>query len=307
MAMKGCVFLFVFLVLGATGVLHADDLLDARLDALKKKVQRRNYSDTAILDEQNLTVPKALTEEEKELDAKIRAMEKEMDTDPSMMRQQVARPRRVRRTDQNDSANWLTPALLDQLSGGEAAPDEEEETSWVQAELARQESLRQEKLTREEEQTLVEQRVQEKIRKDTRSPLAPADDYNQSLQSIISGRTPAEEAPSEWSSRRFLYNRFQRRSSSPDIEELSESSSSIFPSPGSRAQTAGTDAKKTPSFLEQQKLDYQRSPFSTVVQQRADEKEQEPIRRRIHPSTRSRDENPFEKEWVPDMKTSIWD
>lgn len=307
MAMRGNVFLSVLFVLGATGVLHADDAVDAKLNELKKKKPQRVYSVAAVLSDQNLIVPKETSDEEKALDEKIRAMERELDAKPVVVSRQVARSRPVARPEEDSPANWLTPALLDQSSRKNGALDEEE-TSWVTAELARQEGIRQEKLSQEEEMKLVEQRVEDEMRRNTTTSFAPADDYNDSLQNIISGGSPAAKALEESSrDQRLPFYRPQGFSPASNIQKTPENSSSLFPFP--RSQSSATAPKRSSSFSQSQglDLDFNSRPASTVSRQPPDVEDPEPIRTRMRPAAPFREKNPFEKEWVPSMQKSIWD
>jgi hypothetical protein len=305
--MSGRIFLSLFFVLGATEVLHADNVLDAKLNALKEKAQKRSRYARATLDDQRLVVPQDASDEEKALDKKIEAIEKELDQQPSMLQRQAPRPRPVVRPQDDSPANWLTPALLNPSSETDASADEEG-SSWITAELARQEDLRQEKMSQEEEQALVEQRVQNEMRRNMISPDTVANGYNDSLQRIISGGSPAAKALEEIpGTPQFSGTRSQSRPQAPNRQRLSESSPSLFLFPGN--QTAETTSKRSSSFLQrpEMNLELNRNSFSTVSRPRPNEEDPEPIRRRINPAARSRETNPFEEDWAPIMKKSIWD
>lgn len=308
MAMRGRIFLSLFFVLGATEVLHADDVLDAKLNALKEKAQKRARYEPATLDDQRLVVPKGASDEEKALDKKIEAMEKELDQQPSLLRRQAPRPRPVVRPQDESPVNWLTPSLLDPSLKTDASADEED-TSWITAELARQEDFRQEKLSQEDEKALVEQRVQNEMRRRNMiSPDTLANGYNDALQRIISGDSPAAKAAEEIpGTARLPGTRYESRPQASNRQRLSESSPSLFLFPGN--QPAETTSKRSSSFLQRPEinLELNRNSFSTVSRQRPDEKAPEPIRRRIGPTAPSRETNPFEEDWAPVMKRSIWD
>ena len=108
--------------------------LDAALEAQKKKAQRRVYSDSALLTDQKLTVPRTPAEEEKELDKKLREMDAERDAKPAglalMPRAVTPAPRPV------EDKNWLTSAMLDKDAS--MTQTNEDENAWLLQELERQ-------------------------------------------------------------------------------------------------------------------------------------------------------------------------
>ena len=72
--------ILVLVALAAAGMVSspAEDL-DAALEARKKKVQRRVYTDSALLQDQNLTIPKAPSELEQEADKEFYEAEERLD------------------------------------------------------------------------------------------------------------------------------------------------------------------------------------------------------------------------------------
>jgi hypothetical protein len=108
--------------------------LDAALEAQKKKAQRHVYSDNALLTDQKLVVPRTPTEEEKELDKKLREMDAERERTPSglplLSRPAMAAPRVA------EDKNWLIPAVLDNEAS--MTKTNEDENAWLLRELERQ-------------------------------------------------------------------------------------------------------------------------------------------------------------------------
>ena len=306
-SMKSSLFLYLAIAMGFYGVVQAeDDRLDAKLNALKEKMQRRTYSELAELDDRDLVVPKSQTDEEKELDARIRAIEQKLNSGSTGIPQRTVVRRRVRRPNPSSSANWLTPEVLAQFSKKDESA-EEEDTSWVAAELARQEGLQQEKQSWEEEERLVKKRLQEELRRKARSSFTQAHDYKTPLQHILSGGAATEKKRTDWSTQLFPYSGLQQRSPSSEIEKRTESSSLRFTFPTS--DRSGSDQNESSSFLKKKELNsgLSRRPLSTIVSQKPDEKKSEPSRRRKRPTFRSGDQNPFKDDWAPAMKNSIWD
>ncbi len=133
------------------GCLFAEDL-DAALEAQKKKARRQTYSESARLENRNLEVPKAPTDQEKELDRKLRELEARAPESISMPEKQMVPSRiAVAPARQDENKDWLISAVMDNKAA-ENSPGSEEET-WLQQELARQKSLKdQDAAAKEEEQ-----------------------------------------------------------------------------------------------------------------------------------------------------------
>lgn len=168
----------------------AEDELDAALAAQKKKAHRRTYSSSAILHNRNLLVPTGMTDEEKSLDAKIRALDKKMDGGSIGMDQRAVTPRPTsQRPRQEESNNWLTPALLDD-DAAENGPADQEVTSWVTLELDRQKLIQLEKTALKENTDLVNQQLRGGSRPAEGSQYDPLQSYDSALKNILSGSMP---------------------------------------------------------------------------------------------------------------------
>lgn len=287
--MKGHLLLSIALALGSTAFVHAEDVLDAKLNALKQKAQHRAYSVSVTLANQNLVVPKTITDEEKALNAKVREMEKKLDTKSTGMNRSITPMRQVMQPIQKKPTNWLTPALLDEASSG-TSPAEEETDSWVLAELTRQKNMRLEKQAQQEEKKLVDQRLREGFRANPATPYSQPNSYNNSLQNSVSIGIagPQDAVPNLRSS----YNAGSpARPSSPAALKPS-SAPSLF-SNSSRKSPASQPSKRASTF--------NKSPFQNLYKE-----EPEPLRKRVRPSSPSQT-NPFEENLMPKVKQSIWD
>ena len=308
MAMKRVEILCVALALGTALSAGADDVLDAKLDALKKKsAARRSYTTPALLNDQNLVVPKAATDEEKALDEKLRAMDKKLDKGPSMLARPLSPRPAIARPAQDEPVNWLTPALFDD-SAAENNSSEEAADSWVTLELARQKNILLEKAAREEEEALADQRLRGEIPSGAPAPYDPLQGYNTALPNMTSGilDSPANRraAPNDSA---IIYRRPQTTvpnalNSTPDSSSaLSGSwqprrtvqeapSSSTLPT---LSQPFGKTKSPTPSRL---------SPSWTTPEAEKPAPSKRP--RRTLPALQS---NPFDDDFMPTVKKSIWD
>lgn len=125
----------------------AEDL-DAVLEAQKKKAQRQIYSESALLEDQNLTVPRTKTEEELLIDRKLREIEaRENATVSSEIRPDAFIP--VRTSVQPvENRNWLTPAIMDDAASMSLTNSAED--AWLARELERQKEVKNQEAARKE-------------------------------------------------------------------------------------------------------------------------------------------------------------
>lgn len=148
----------------STGSSFSEDL-DAALEAQKKKAQRHVYSDSALLTDQKLVVPRTPTEEEKDLDKKLREMDAEREKTPSGL-PLVPRPV-VPASRSAEDKNWLTPAMLDNDTS--MTQTNEDENAWLLRELERQ---KERKVNEEvkQEAAKADKLLREKINQQSNSP-----------------------------------------------------------------------------------------------------------------------------------------
>jgi hypothetical protein len=142
----------------------AEDL-DAALEAQKQKAKRRVYSESAIIEDQNLTVPTTPTEQDKELEKKLRAMEEEANrpsAPPMLTPAPAARP-------VTPAKNWLTPAILSPEQDPANSSDPSQENDWLSKEVERQQR-KDSGTAKESEDELVNRLLREK--NNPKSPLS---------------------------------------------------------------------------------------------------------------------------------------
>lgn len=148
----------------STGSSFSEDL-DAALQAQKKKAQRHVYSDSALLTDQKLVVPRTPTEEEKDLDKKLREMDAEREKTPSGL-PLVPRPV-VPASRSADDKNWLTPAMLDNDTS--MTQTNEDENAWLLSELERQKERKVNEAVKQDA-AKADKLLREKINQQSNSP-----------------------------------------------------------------------------------------------------------------------------------------
>ena len=167
----------------------AEDELDAALNALKKKSQRRTYSTSANLHRRDMIVPAGISEEEKSLDEKIRALDKKMDNNAIGMDRRTMAPRpRNQVPSQEEPNNWLTPALLDDEAAVIGPTDLE--SSWITKELDRQKLIQMEKAALENNTDLINQQLNGNTRSPEGAQYDQLKSYDSELKNILAGSVP---------------------------------------------------------------------------------------------------------------------
>jgi hypothetical protein len=193
--MKPLIFKYLALVLVLTGIgipVAAEDL-DAALAAQKKKAQRRVYSDSALVEDHNLTVPKNETEEERQLDKKLKEMEDKADAAVSL--QSLSSPRRMAPAPVRpvEDKNWLTTAVMDNTSSVLRA--ESTDSDWIAREAARQKA----KADTAKEDALVQRLLHEKTQSQPQSTtpeLERLKQYQLDPKKFNAGKDPEPAGPS---------------------------------------------------------------------------------------------------------------
>ncbi len=294
-------FVLLSIVLGMTFSVVAEDL-DAALEAQKKKAVRRVYSDTALIETRDFLIPKTQSEEEKALDRELERLENQLSIQVMPSREIVAP--RARIPVPVKAENWLTPNQLDpenpeDLSSEKAAP------SWVDLELERQKEIQLQKKALAEEEALVNKMLREDSRKSYStetpqpksyesmlrhtitpgvSPLAP----NSGLVDPLASLRPKEKAPSSSDS---LFSPTARPNSGV-IQKTSFPSSPRPQTPSWKPQFESTAPSTATDFTSDWgiKKPEALSPLKRVRQS-------SPIHRK----------DPFADDFMPEIKTSIWD
>lgn len=293
-------------ILAGTGIPVAAEDLDAALAAQKKKAQRRVYSEKAALADRNLEVPRTPTEEEEELDRKLREMDAKMDSQSAQSAMQMP-PRPIATVPQPvENKNWLTSAVLD--DNATMAITNRPEDDWLVQELDRQKKLKsRDSATKENE--LEEKLFREKIKSQSSLPeldrlkqyqLAPpkifgSKDQNADTPSYMTPKsgapdplagirpTPKKEAPV---APPLFSPAAARISSALDKDPLRSTRSPLLnPNPGSPGRkpvSVFSPGRNAPDLVPL-------TPLQMI-------KRSSPINR----------ENPFADDPMPEIKTSIW-
>ncbi len=294
----------VLLSIGTTVV--AEDL-DTALEAQKKKTSRRVYSERAQLEDRNLTVPRAESEEERLLDKKLRDMDAEINARPALPQNanaMVPRPTAVVPRPQEDK-NWLTAAILDDLQS--ASMTNETDEDWLARELKRQTDLKeQEALTRE--RALVEKFLRDGTDSRSVQPIMSGlEKYQLPQPGILGGNrknsgpghmTPQRGTPDPLAAVRWTPKRDQPVAPALFSPEAARRSSSIQDPlrPGQVPTfnpTPGVSVRKSSSVFSYGRDKPEPAPLTPMQ-----------LIRKASPINRS---NPFAEDHMPTVNTSIWD
>ncbi len=298
-------YLAVVLVLAGIGIPVAAEDLDAALAAQKKKAQRQVYSDTALVEDHNLSVPKTETEEDRQLDKKLREMEEKADAAvslPNMASPHRMAPAPVRSV---EDKNWLTTAVMDNTSS--VSQVKSTDNDWIDREATRQKA----KADTVKEDALVQKLLREKTQsqpQNTTPELERLKQYQLDPKTFNAGRDPTPVSPSY----------MLPQSGTPDpmaaIRPTPKKESTLTP------PLFSPQAIKTPQSPIQDPLQSYRSPLNNP--------EIGSPSRRVSPSISSgltepetpltplqmikksspiNRQDPFAEDHMPKLKNSIWD
>ena len=305
MAMKSFVYKHLALATILGGVVFpimAEDL-DAALEAQKKKAQRQVYSERALLEERNLTVPQTQTEEERALDKKLREMEAKSDRQASSDAVSVmprSAPAVYRPT---EDKNWLTTAVMDDTAA--VALTNETENAWLVRELERQKDLKEQE-SAAKENALVEKLFREKTQPQNSLPeLDRLKQYQLAPQNIIGEKdkissipvyTPLQkEIPASPAVGRFAPKKgtpVEPPLFSPEAARKSAAQDSLLRSVKGPFNSGSTIRQPfSPSFSPDENVNKAVSPTPMEMIRKSS-----PINR----------PNPFSDDPMPQIKTSIW-
>lgn len=301
-------YLAMAAVLSGIGVPVAAEDLDAALAAQKKKAQRQTYSESALLDERNLTVPKTKSEEEALLDKKLQEMDARSATAVSSQNP-AGSPRPVQLPSLPvENKNWLTPAMLDEAASM-STPDSKED-DWLtkekerQKELKNQEALRKEnelvdKLLREQTQPTTHATSEmERLKKyqigpknfnEDKDPVSASPAYklpqSQRVDPLAATRlTPKKQTPAAPG---IFSPEAARLSSALDKDPLQASKSPLINS------SIGAPSRKGPTVFSSGLTAPETVPLTPLQMLR----KSSPINK----------QNPFEEDRMPQIKKSIWE
>jgi len=282
---------------------RAEDL-EAALKAQKKKAQRHVYSRAALIENRELVVPKTASEEERALDRDLEKLERQLS-------QQVANPQRMTapRTFSRTPKpvdNWLTPTLLDP-NHEDALPSETHETGWVQREIERQKSIQQHEKELVEEEALVNKLLQEEIRKEATRGKSTASIYEPSFQSQI---TPGVTPPSS-----FPFLGVSQVKSTIGVSKISSQfspkaradSGIIKPSFSSAPVPISSATRHSSSWRSPLESSTQKSPTDFSSDWRGSTTKSLSPLKRVRQASPIHRKDPFADDFMPEIKTSIWD
>ncbi len=301
-------YLALAAVLSGTGFPVAAEDLDAALAAQKKKVQRQIYSESALLEDRNLTVPKTQSEEERLLDKKLQEMDARAATDASEQNlTRLSSPAQLPSLPV-ENKNWLTPALLDEAAAM-STPDSKED-DWLAKEKERQKSLKDQESTRKEnelvdkllrEQTQPTTHVTSEMERLKKYQIGPQNlnaDKDQGSAASVSKLpqsqrvdplaavrlTPKKQTPAAPA---IFSPEAARLSSALDKDPLQATRSPLLNS------SLGTPSRKSPSVFSSG-LNAPEAPPLT------------PLKMLLKSSPINK-QNPFEEDRMPQIKRSIWE
>jgi hypothetical protein len=304
---KHLLFKYLALVLVLTGIgipVVAEDL-DAALAAQKKKAQRRVYSDTALVEDRNLSVPKSETEEDRQLDKKLREMEEKADAAvslPTMASPHRMAPAPVR---SGEDKNWLTTAVMNDTSSVSQA--ESTDSDWMAREAERQKA----KADTVKEDALVQKLLHEKTQpqpQNTTPELERLKQYQLNPKTFNAGRDPTPVSPSymlpqsgtpdpmaavrpppkkESPLSQPLFSPQALKTSQPTIQPPLQS----YRSPLNNPEISSPSRRVSPSISSG--LTEQEAPLTPLQMI----KKSSPINR----------QDPFAEDHTPKLKNSIWD
>ena len=292
------------MLVSAAGSVAADDL-DAALEARKKKANRRVYSERVLMDDQNLLVPKTPTEEERALDRELEQLERQLDNQfvprSEMTGRRPVAPAPVK------PENWLTPALLD-TEADDGLPTGKTESDWIREELERRKELQQHKEALAKEEAQVNKMLQEDSRQPFATGSSPLKSYETKLHDTLTpaiGRTaphpvvldplgslrPKEKT--DLSGRGTRFSPAARSDSGVIKPAFSSSPSPSASSTPRRSPQLGPPSSRTVS---KPSWDWNKSRTEPL-----------PPLERVRRSSPIYRKDPFEDDFMPDIKTSIWD
>jgi hypothetical protein len=268
-----------------------NDPLDDALNKHKDRAKRRVYSQPAALSDQDLAIPKTPTEEDRALDRKIEELERALD------KQAALNPVPIRATPapmvpmvpNEETQNWLTPALLDE----DAAMNTDEEETWLARELERQNQKRVE----QDEQTLLEKKMADGIR--------PAQYDIQNKYDFPERNRPSKniyERPS------YLTERAPMKAPTAEAsgQASTPTSSTMFSPTDYRGSSIATEPFST-SIKPTIRPEQNRPRQSSAIDWETPTSQPRTPLNRVRQSSPIHKKDPFSEDFMPRIKTSIWD
>lgn len=290
-----------FLALPGVFAASADDL-DAALEARKRAVQRRVYTDSALIQDQGLTLPKTPSQMEQEAEKKIRDSEQQLNA-TAVSRPTPVRPAPVAAPAQNK--NWLVPET------GQQDAEDEGGSQWSDFSPARLHDADRIFGSSEaaDDETRIQRMVQERLQQPAQTP--------SSLQSDPAGiyASPWSAAPPSRPDTPFslpLYSSPAQpfrpiATPSPSLQGQRETSGFRLPAP-SAAISAPSFSDRTyqpsPALSPNMNFQTQRGdPMDSMYERRTIPSPLDQIRQ----SSPVRKRDPFTDSGMPEFRQSIWE
>lgn len=278
----------------------ADDL-DAALEAQKKKAQRQVYSESAQLDDRNLTVPRTRTEEERLLDRKLREIEAREGVTVSSQTQPGAFFPTRDPAPSSGNQNWLTPAVLDDAAAMSLSDPAKED--WLTRELDRQREIKSQESLRKENELV------EKLLKEQSPAKAPSPETERLKQYQLTRPDFDSSRPS--SGPAYLSPQTGRPDPMAAVRPIPKketpSAAPLFSPEAARISSSATKPVSSP--LAGPDLGIIRNPAATEFstgRNSSDPVQLTPLQiiRKSAPINKA---NPFADDHMPQIKSSIWD
>jgi hypothetical protein len=274
----------------------------------KKKAARRIYSERAILADHSLTVPRPETEEDRQLDKKLRAMDAEAEARPALSPMtQTPRPATVvPRPAEDNNNNWLAAAVLDASSS--VPPDPDADAEQIEDEIRWHQRLKEKSSTRNQSNPQAENNLSNRI---TSQPGLPELDSLKKYQLNSSGGLNAENssAPGYLTPQDRSVNPLTAIRQTPKQEpaaptlfspEAARLSSAAKPPSITVRPVSGLPATGVPEQKSSQVFSYDRAQ-GTTQQPSLNPLDQ------IRKTSPINKPNPFAEDPMPTIKRSIWE
>ncbi|MCC7300017.1 MAG: hypothetical protein IT583_02940 [Verrucomicrobia bacterium] len=284
----------------------AEDL-DAALAAQKKKAVHRTYSENALIENRNLTVPRSETEEDRQLDKKLREMEAKQNAQPTVKALQATPQSATSVPRPSENKNWLTAAVLDD-SAAKTSKDEPDENAWLIQELTRQKELKDQAAALSKENEAVDKLLREKMDKqNNRQESDPLKKYKLAAPQLFGDKrmdtnAPAynvlrDGTPDPMTALRTVSRREKSTASAPFSPGATRNSTStqqnpLRPQPTTPAVNPAIPVRKSSSVSSYDRNDSKPAPLTPIEMIR----KSSPINR----------PDPFAENPSPTFKNSIW-
>lgn len=285
--------------IGGACSVAADDL-DAALEAQKKAAKRRVYSETARIEDLNFVIPKTQSEEETALDRELERLERQLGGQGLAPREVITPRMNVPVPAPVKKKNWLTPDQLDPEKE-EALSSKTEKPDWVELEMERQRALQLQKEALEKEEALVNKMLREDSRDIYSTEKLKPSTYEPFLRNTITPSVvPVTASPALDPLASLQKKKEESSSKSPlTFSPSTRANSGVIQSP---SELRAADRTPSPSWSTP-------APNSTPPHITLERNVVAPLTplQRVRKSNPIHRKDPFEEDFMPEIKTSIWD